>query len=120
MKKLWRFTGWGLIFLGALHTVVFVGTGIETYAEILNAGVVDALGLSTARMLAWYGGLWFGVMMMLFGVFAQSWIKTTKKALPRYIGWTFAALGLLGIILQPVSGAPLVLLWSMIIVFARP
>ena len=117
---LWRYSGWGLAFLGMLHTVFFVSFGWESIQEMFSAGLLNSLGMDTGRLLSWYGGLWFGVMMALFGLFAQSWIKATAKPLPRYIGWSFAALGLLGTILQPASGAPLVCLLGVTIVFARP
>ena len=120
MKKLWRYMGWALVFLGILHTVVFASLGLEAIREIFAAGLVNSLGLDTARLLAWYGGLWFGAMMILLGFFAQSWIKATKRALPRYVGWTLAAIGLIGTVLQPGSGAPLVFLLGLIMVFMRP
>jgi hypothetical protein len=120
MKKLWRFTGWALAFLGVLHTVVFVSFGLEAFMEMFAVGLLNSLGMDTGRLLAWYGGLWFGAMMVLFGLFAQSWIKATAKPLPCYIGWSLAAIGLLGTTLQPGSGAPLVCLLGLIIVFVRP
>ena len=120
MKKLWRYTGWALVFLGALHTICFVGMSTEALAEMFALGLFNSIGFDTGRALAWYGGLWFGVMMILFGFFAQSWIKATARALPRYIGWTLAAVALLGTVLQPASGAPLVLLLGLFVVFVRP
>jgi len=120
MKKVWRYTGWALAFLGMLHTVVFVSFRLESFKEMFALGLFNSLGMDTGRFLAWYGGLWFGAMMMLFGLFAQSWIKATAKPLPRYVGWSFAAIGLLGTLLHPASGAPLVGLLGFLIVFVRP
>jgi len=123
MRKFWRHSGKILIFIGILHTVVFAFALSNVLKEMVMSGLFNSIGVEAAfaaRGLAWYGGLWFGVMMILFGCFAFSWVKTTAQPLPRYIGWGFAALGLLGAILQPVSGAILVLLWGLLVVFARP
>ena len=123
MRKFWRHAGKVLIALGILHTVVFAIILSEVLLEILMSGLFNSIGANpedAARALAWYGGLWFGVMLLLFGCFAQSWITATSRPLPRYIGWVFAALGLLGTVLEPASGAPLVLLWCLLVVFARP
>jgi len=123
MRKFWRHTGQVLIGLGILHTVVFAVILSEVLVDILKSGVFNSIGADpvyTARGLAWYGGLWFGGMMILFGCLAHSWIKATGRPLPRYVGWVLAALGLVGAVLEPISGAPLVLLLGLLIVFARP
>ena len=120
IRKIWRYTGYTLAGLGILHTVVFAIACFDALKEILKSGLYDSIGSDAARGLAWYGGLWFGITMILFGCFAQSWIKTTKQPFPRYIGWVLAALGLLGAVLQPVSGAILVLLLGLAVVFLRP
>ena len=120
IRKFWRYTGYTLAGLGILHTVVFAIACFDALKEILKSGLFDSIGSDAARGLAWYGGLWFGITMILFGCFAQSWIKTTKQPLPCYIGWVLAALGLLGAVLQPVSGAILVLLLGLAVVFLRP
>jgi predicted benzoate:H+ symporter BenE len=120
MKKYWRHTGHVLTGLGILHTVVFVIFGAETIAGIFTAGFFNSIGDNAMRGLTWYGGVWLGVTMILFGFFAQSFIKSTAQPLPRYVGWTLAALGLVGAALHPLSGAILVLLLGLSVVFVRP
>jgi len=123
MRKFWRHSGKILICLGILHTAVFAIILSKVIVDILKSGLFNSITPDpayTARGLAWYGGLWFGGMMILLGCLAHSWIKATKRPLPRYIGWVLAALGLVGAVLEPVSGAPLVLLLGLLVVFARP
>ena len=120
MKNIWRYTGYILAGLGALHTVVFAVLCAEGFVEILSAGFFDSIGFNSGRALTWYGGVWLGVIMILFGCFAQSWIRATARPLPCYLGWTLAAIGLIGTILQPASGASLVCLLGLLIVFVRP
>ena len=123
MRRFWRHTGKVLIGLGILHTIVFAIILSEVLTEMLLSGLFDSIGADpahAARGLAWYGGLWFGVNLILFGCLAQSWIKATARPLPRYVGWVLAATGLLGAILEPASGAPLVLLLGLIIALTRP
>jgi len=120
MKKLWRYYGWALVFLGVLHTISFVIMGRDAIADMFALGLFNSIGFDFGRALAWYGGLWFGAIMILLGFFSQSWIKATNRALPRYIGWTLAIVALLGTVLQPGSGAPLVLLLGLFMVFVRP
>ena len=123
MRKFWRHTGKVLIALGILHTVVFTIVLLEVLIEMLKSGLFNSIGADpayAARGLAWYGGLWFGVTLILFGCLGHSWIKATARPLPRYVGWVLAATGLLGTILEPVSGAPLVLLLGLIIALTRP
>ena len=122
MRKFWRHTGKVLIGLGILHTVVFAVILSEVLLDMLLSGLFNSIGADPAhavRGLAWYGGLWFGVNLILFGCLSHSWIKATARPLPRYIGWVLAATGLLGTILEPASGAPLVLILGLIIAFTR-
>jgi len=120
MKNLWRYTSYMLIFLGILHTIFFTVSFSDVLVDILRAGLFNSIGFDTARIAAWYGGLWLGIALIVLGCFAQSWIRVTAQPLPRYLGWFLAATGLVGTVLQPASGASLVCLLGIIIIFARP
>ena len=89
---------------------------------MIKSGLFNSISADpsySARGLAWYGGLWFGGTMILLGCLAHSWIKATGRPLPRYVGCTLAVLGLVGAVIEPVSGAILVLLLGLIITFTR-
>jgi hypothetical protein len=77
-------------------------------AGIVRDGVAGSIGRDPARLVAWYGGVFLGVVLVLLGLALVSLVRATGRPAPRYLGWALAVLGACGTVAQPVSGAPLV------------
>lgn len=66
--------------------------------------------------------VWFlvlGFFWMLMGYLMQAWQRETGKPLPAPIGWGLLANGIWVAIMLPASGAWLVLLQGVILIWAR-
>jgi hypothetical protein len=100
--------GYAVAGLGALHLAVWGYLTRGEIAGIVRDGVAGAIGLDSARMLAWYGGVFLGVVLVLLGLLLVSFVHAAGRPAPGYVGWALVALGVCGAVMQPVSGAPLV------------
>jgi len=109
MTRLWRWTGYIMIAIGVLHTTIFLAAGHSEVAAMVRDGLVSTVGTDRSRMAVWYGGALLGVCMVLIGVAVQSLIRQTGRPAPVGLGWALAAVGAVGALLDPVSGAWLVL-----------
>ncbi|MCL2090677.1 MAG: DUF6463 family protein [Micrococcales bacterium] len=108
-RSLWRHVGALFTATGLLHVVVFTFVGRETGADIVRAGMVNAIGSYENRALFWYGGMLAGAAMVLVGLLMTSWVRATGRPVPRYVGWTLVGLGVVTAVLQPLSGGVLVI-----------
>jgi hypothetical protein len=122
MFGLWRRSGWLLVGLGALHLAVFGVVGHQAVAAIMRAGLVASLsganGPVAERQLFWYGGVFTGVGLVALGLAVQHIVKTTGRPAPRYLGWCLTGLGALGCLVDPASGAWLVVAFGLVMALA--
>jgi hypothetical protein len=118
MKRLWRYSGTLLMLTGGLHILVFGALGYQEFMEILSGGFINTVGGDFGRSLFWYGGVWLGVTMILFGAALQYYIKQTGTPPPRFLGYGMLAMGLVGGVVGPASGSWLIVLQGVIIIMA--
>ena len=101
--KLWKYSGTFLVITGAIHTV---------YALLL--GKDD----SYSRAFA----LWFlvcGIILILWGLTLQYYIKKEQKPAPLILGYCILAFAVVGCIIEPISGFWLFLPQALVIIAAN-
>ena len=113
MTRLWRWTGTIMVVIGVLHTTIFLIFGRSIAAAMVRGGLIGTVGTDRSRMAVWYGGVLLGACMVIVGVAVRSLIRQTGRP-PVGIGWALAAVGAAGGLLDPVSGAWLVLVCGLI------
>ena len=109
-RSLWRHVGTLLAATGTLHLVVFAFSGRDAAADMARDGIVNAIGESEDRALFWYGGILAGAMMILVGLLMTSWVRATRRPVPRYVAWCLVGLGVATAVVHPASGGALVVL----------
>lgn len=102
-----RWIGSLLIATAVLHTVVGFILFAVPLADVMRAGVLNAVDPHYDRAAAiWF--LLFGALLWLLGMLAQ-WSVQQTETLPASFGWGLALMGLVGVLLMPISGFWLVL-----------
>jgi len=104
-----RWIGRWLMGVGALHSLLGLVVFSAPLRDLLEAGVVNALGSrDPVRNLAfWF--LFGGVMTALVG-YLVDWVERAPGGvLPRPLGWSLLLIAVLGVTLAPASGFWLVL-----------
>lgn len=125
MKKV---SGYLLIGLGVLHTLVGLAAGWDQVKKIISYGVWNALGKqSQIHCMKNIGCLqvnsiwWFiswGLMLILFGILC-TWIEVSlKKAIPTFIAWLLLLISSICAILIPASGFWLVIAVAIYMLFS--
>jgi len=97
-----RWIGPLLIATAALHTVVGIILASGSLADIVKAGIFNAVDPYLDRMAAF----WFltcGAALLLMGLMVQWGIRQTDT-LPVSLGWGLMIMGIVGVIMMPVSG----------------
>ena len=100
MKK---WIGRWLIIVAVLHSVVAVVYFGGVYVSIVKRGVFDTVGTDPMTAAAvWF--FLFGAMLLVCGLAIAELERSATNQLPKSIGWCMLAMGVVGIILMPVSG----------------
>lgn len=93
-----------LVVIGVAHSIVGLITFHPVLVSMLREGLVNtmALGQDPEREAAfWY--FYSGFALMIVGGLVDR-IERSEARLPRFLGWTFAVLTVLGLVVIPVSG----------------
>lgn len=115
--KLWKYSGVFLVITGIFHTIVAILINGNIYLEILKSGLINinskdyALGFS----------FWFfviGVLLILFGLTLQYYIKKDQKPAPLFLGYAMLPFAIIGCLMIPSSGFWLFIPQALIIIFA--
>ncbi|MFS1516306.1 DUF6463 family protein [Bacillus sp. SM2101] len=115
--KLWKLSGILLIGTGILHTIVGLIIGWGVLGEIVKEGIFNTVGTQYDRNAA----VWFllcGIFWVIIGQFMHLYVKERQQPLPRFIGWYFLIIGILGVFISPVSGFWLFIPQALIIIYA--
>ena len=121
-NRLARYSGWYLLATGIIHNAIGLIAGGSILAGIHQDGwwntIESAAGINFERSaIVWF--LVLGFFWMLMGYLMQAWQRETRKPLPAIIGWGLLANGIWVAIMLPASGAWLVLLQGVILIWAR-
>lgn len=94
----------GLLLMGTavLHTAVGLLVFGGILADIGRAGIWNAIDPHYDRATAvWF--LLFGFILFLLGMLVQ-WVEQQTGTLPHSLGWGLLLIGVMGVVLMPVSG----------------
>lgn len=103
------YAGQIIIATAALHVLVGIAAFPAPLRDILNDGIVNAIGEYDDRNAA----MWFmfnGALMLWLGITVQ-WTQARIGTLPPALGWSMLWLSLVGAVLVPASG-----FWIMILI----
>lgn len=92
--------------LGVFHLVLIGVLGHKELGGIVSAGVVDGISGSTVREAVFWL-FYLGVPFILIGLITR-WTQQRLGTVPASLGWASAISGLLGWVVVPASGFPLV------------
>lgn len=105
-----RFSGHVLIAVGIVHNIVGIVGYSRPLADIGRGGVFNAVVPHFDRDAAfWF--LMSGVLIFILGQLAR-WSQQRTGILPAFLGWELLAVAVVLAILMPVSGWPLVVTCS--------
>jgi len=91
-----------MIATGVVHTIFGVAVGWAALADIWRDGVLNAVEPHRDRE-SWFWFLVTGWSWMMVGAFANG-LERRGEGLPPWFAWNLLALGIVGVILIPVSG----------------
>ncbi|MDU1904629.1 MAG: DUF6463 family protein [Dysgonomonas sp.] len=116
--RLWKYSGTYLVLTGILHTIVAGILYKEPLLEIIKSGLINGVKENTPQDTAF----WFlvcGLIIILFGMTLQHYLRRTYKPAPKFIGYFLLVFSLLGGIIVPVSGFWLFVPQALIIILAK-
>lgn len=98
-----RWIGRWLIGISIFHTVVAALIFGKDLVAVARRGEFHTIGTDpTAGAAIWF--LLFGVLLFLCGLAIDALEQASPRPLPKTIGWALLALGLMGVIIMPLSG----------------
>lgn len=101
--KLWKYSGTFLVITGAIHTVYALLLGKEDFTDMIKDGLINSTDDSCRRAFA----LWFlvcGIILILWGLTLQYYIKKEQKPAPLILGYCILVFAVVGCIIEPISG----------------
>lgn len=116
--KLWKYSGTFLVITGAIHTVYALLLGKEDFTDMIKDGLINSTDDSYSRAFA----LWFlvcGIILILWGLTLQYYIKKEQKPAPLILGYCILAFAVVGCIIEPISGFWLFLPQALVIIAAN-
>ena len=109
--KLWKYSGTFLVITGIIHTVYALLLGKEDFTDMIKDD-------SYSRAFS----LWFlvcGIILILWGLTLQCYIKKEQKPAPLILGYCILAFAVVGCIIEPISGFWLFLPQALVIIAAN-
>lgn len=102
-----RWVGRWIVGVGIVHVAFGLVVFQDPLVAILRDGVWNAVDGHPGRPLAfWF--VFLGLFTILFGSLVD-WIESRGLWLPRFVGWAFCVLVVVGIVPMPVGGGWLLL-----------
>ena len=113
-----RWIGRWLIGVSLFHTVVAGLLFGQDLITVVQRGEFHIIGSDPiAGAAIWF--LLFGVLLFLCGLAINALEQASPRPLPKAIGWALLALGLMGVMIMPMSGFWLALPPALAIIAAR-
>ena len=98
-----QWIGRWLIGVSAIHTVFAAVVFKDVLTTIVERGVWDTIGEDPMMgAVAWF--VLFGLVLFISGLAIAELEKSSSRPLPKSIGWSLLALGIVGVALMPASG----------------
>lgn len=98
-----QWVGRWLIGVSAIHTAFAVAVFGEVLASVAQRGVFNTVGADpTTGEVVWF--VLFGAMLFVCGLAVAALEKSSSNQLPKSIGWSLFAMGIIGVTLMPTSG----------------
>lgn len=98
-----QWIGSWLIGVSAIHTVFAAVVFKDVLTTIVKRGVWDTIGEDPMMgAVAWF--ILFGLVLFISGLAIAELEKSSSRPLPKSIGWSLLALGIVGAALMPASG----------------
>lgn len=98
-----QWIGRWLIVVSAVHTVFAVAVFGDVLASIARRGVFDSVGTDPMTgAVVWF--VLFGAVLFICGLAVSALETPLTPGLPKSIGWSLLALGVVGVTLMPASG----------------
>lgn len=98
-----RWIGRWLMGIALFHTVVAGLIFGKDLVEVARRGEFHTIGSNpTAGAAIWF--FLFGALLFLCGLAIDALEQSSPRPLPKAIGWSLLALGLMGVMIMPLSG----------------
>jgi hypothetical protein len=95
--------GYVLIAIAVLHTVMGPVFYSQQIKDMFQAGIFNSIVPPYWDRSAAFWYFVFGAMLAAYGAMTQ-WLLNTVGYMPRFWGWSFLAVCMVGIVFMPASG----------------
>src|SRR5688500_4406597 len=92
-----------IMITGVLHLITGFMENWNAAKDIVHAGIVNTVDKSPDRLIFF----WFemsGLFVILLGSLMQQYLNEYRKPIPKKHGYHLLAVGVIGCVLEPVSG----------------
>lgn len=103
MKNLWKYSGWYLVGIGVIHSIVGLMFGSNITSQIIRDGLINTVNLQYDRnFLFWF--LATGLFWIFMGFHWQHLFRVYKRPLPAWLGLGILLFSVAGVAISPASG----------------
>lgn len=103
LNKYSRNVGNFILITGVLHLITGLIENWDLASDILHSGIVNTVDETSERLsFFWYEIC--GLFVLLLGSFIQQYLNDYKKPIPKRHGYYLLTVGVIGCVLEPVSG----------------
>jgi hypothetical protein len=106
-----------IMVIGVLHLITGFVENWNVAIEIFRSGIINTVDETPERLVFF----WFeisGLFVLLAGSFLQHYLNENKKPIPKRYGYYLLSIGIIGCVLEPVSGFYVFILIALIIIFS--
>jgi len=118
IMQIWKYSGKLFLYTGILHTILGIVLGKDAFTEIIRRGFINSVdGEPAIEYPFWF--LICGILIILFGMVLDHYIRQTRKPAPASLGWSLFVISIIGCLIMPLSGFWLFLPQAFIIIMAN-
>ena len=108
MKNLWRYSGWYLVVIGVIHSLVLSFICIDILRDMAGEWFFNTVSNEMDRNAAFWS-LFAGIFMIYMGMQWQELLDRDKKPLSKRAGWGLVVIVGVSLLIMPLSGFWLVI-----------
>ena len=91
-----------LFAVGVIHSLFGIFFMHTTLAVLWSEGLVNTVnGQPPREAVFWF--LYTGILLLVVGVLINL-VERERRAIPRFVVWSFVALTIVGVVVMPISG----------------